>query len=139
MKRLLPMVLAASVAAGCATSGIERTQGERIMSRYEPYVGEPVRSFTAFRQEGWQPISRNQLILWTSINDAYLLTISNNCPNLMFTNAVSVTTTTSAISTLDFVNVRGDRCQIQKIQPIDVREWRRDRDQREQVASDSGA
>ena len=131
MRELLALTLVAVIASACASSGLQRSRGEQILERYDGYIGEPVRGFTAFRQESWQPVSRNQLILWTSINDAYLLTISNNCPDLMFTNAVSVSSTTSEISTLDFVTVRGDRCAIQKIQPIDVRQWRRDRDARE--------
>lgn len=128
MRTILIVLMTAALASGCASNGLKRSSGERLLSKYEPYVGEPIQSFTAFRQESWQPISRTQLVLWTSINDAYLLTVANNCPDLMYTNAVSVSSTTSAISTLDHVLVRGDRCQIQKIQPIDVRQMRKDRE-----------
>lgn len=127
MKTLLALALFAAAASGCA-SGLSRSSGDRVLERYEPYIGEPIRGFTAFRMQSWQPVSRNQLILWTSINDAYLLTITNNCPDLMFTDSVRVTSTASNISTLDQVLVRGDRCLIQKIQPIDLRQWRKDRD-----------
>ncbi len=127
MKTLLALALVAAVASGCA-SGMSRSSGDRVLERYEPYIGEPIRGFTAFRMQSWQPVSRTQLILWTSINDAYLLTVSNNCPELMFTDSVKVTSTASNISTLDQVLVRGDRCLIQKIQPIDIRQWRKDRD-----------
>jgi hypothetical protein len=127
MKTMLALALVAVVASGCA-SGLSRSSGDRVLERYEPYIGEPIRGFTAFRMQSWQPVSRNQLILWTSINDAYLLTVSNNCPELMFTDTVRVTSTASNISTLDQVLVRGDRCPIQKIQPIDIRRWRKDRE-----------
>lgn len=131
MRALLPVVLAALLASACATQdGIERSKGDRLLSRYEPYVGEPVKSFTALRQDSWQPISRTQLVLWTDINHAYLLTVSNNCPHLMFADAVRVTSTASSISTLDQVIVRGDRCPIQKIEPIDVQRMKQDRDER---------
>ncbi|MGH8251950.1 MAG: DUF6491 family protein, partial [Steroidobacteraceae bacterium] len=122
MQKLLALTLAALVASACASSGLERSKGEQILERYDGYIGEPVRGFTAFRQQSWRPVSRNQLILWTSINDAYLLTIAGSCPDLLHTNAVSVTSTTSEISTLDRVMVRGDSCPIRQIQPIDVRE-----------------
>lgn len=131
MRTFLAVILAALLTSACATTGLERSKRDRLLAKYEPYVGEPVSSFTAFRQESWQPISRTQLVLWTSINDAYLLTIASNCPNLMFTDAVRVTSTTSSISTLDSVLVRGDRCPIQQIQPIDVRRMRNDREARE--------
>ncbi|MEX2149637.1 MAG: DUF6491 family protein [Steroidobacteraceae bacterium] len=127
MKTLLALALVAAVACGCA-SGLSRSSGDRVLERYEPYVGEPIRGFTAFRTQSWQAVSRNQLILWTSLNDAYLLTITSNCPDLMFTDTVRVTSSGSQISTLDQVRVRDDRCPIQKIQPIDIRQWRKDRD-----------
>jgi hypothetical protein len=126
MKNLLALALTAAVAGGC-TSGLSRSSGDRVLERYESYIGEPIRGFTAFRMQSWQPVSRTQLILWTSTNDAYLLTVSNNCPELMFTDSVQVTSTASGISTLDQVRVGGDRCPIQKIQPIDIRAWRVDR------------
>ncbi len=127
MKTLLALALVAAVASGCA-SGLSRSSGDQVLERYEPYIGEPIRGFTAFRMQSWQPVSRTQLILWTSINDAYLLTVSNNCPELMFTESVQVTSTASGVSTLDQVRVGSDRCPIEKIQPIDIRQWRKDRD-----------
>jgi hypothetical protein len=127
MKTVLALALVAAVASGCA-SGLSRSSGDPVLERYEPYLGEPIREFTAFRPQSWQPVSRSQLILWTSISEAYLLTISNNCPDLMFTDSVRVTSTGSRISTLDQVLVRGNRCPIQQIQPIDIRQWRKDRD-----------
>jgi hypothetical protein len=126
MKTMLALALVAIVVSGCA-SDLSRSSGDRVLERYEPYIGEPIRGFTAFRMQSWQPVSRNQLILWTSISDAYLLTISNNCPDLMFTDSVRVTSTGSKISTLDQILVRGNRCPIQNIQPIDIRQWREDR------------
>jgi Family of unknown function (DUF6491) len=129
MKTLTAILLAGVLASGCATtgSGIERTQGEQLFDKYEPYLGEPVKSFTALQKDSWQPISRTQLVLWTTINDAYLLTVTGNCSQLPFAQAVGVTSTTSQISTLDSVLVRGDRCPITQIQPIDVRRMKADR------------
>ena len=136
MNKLLIVALTAIVASACAAQdGIKRSQGDRLLSQYEPYIGAPVQSFTAFRQDSWQPISRTQLVLWTDHNHAYLLTVANNCPELKFANAVRVTSTTSSISTLDQVIVRGDRCPIDKIQPIDVRQMRQDREKRQAARS----
>ena len=136
MKNMLALALIAVVASGCA-SGLSKSRGDQELARYEPYVGEPVDGFTAFRQQSWQPVSRNQLILWTSMSEAYLLTITSNCPDLMFANAVSVSSTVNRISRHDHVMVRGDRCVIQKIQPIDMRAYRRDRQAREDAQANS--
>jgi uncharacterized protein DUF6491 len=127
MKNMLALALVAVLAGGCAT-GMSRTRGDQVMDRYEPYLGEPIRSFTAFHPQNWQPVNRNQLIVWTSMNDAYLLTIWDNCPELMYKNAVRVSSTGSQISTFDHVIVGRDSCPISKIQPIDMRAYRQDRD-----------
>jgi len=136
MKNMLALALIAVVASGCA-SGLSRTRGDQALERYEPYVGEPIDGFTAFRQQSWQPVSRNQLILWTTINDAYLLTITNNCPDLEFSSAIGVSSIANRISRFDHVTVRGDRCLIQKIQPIDMRAYRQDRKANEDRQSSS--
>jgi hypothetical protein len=132
MKTLIAILLAAFLASACATTGggIERSKGDRLLDKYEPYLGEPVDSFTALRHDSWQPISRTQLVLWTTINDAYLITVDNTCPELQFAETIGVTSTASSITTLDAVLVRGTRCLIRQIQPIDVRRMKADRNAR---------
>ena len=126
MKIILASVLAALLAGGCASMG-QRDRGERLLASYEPYLGEPIQSFTALQHDSWLALNRTQLVLWTTINDAYLLTITNNCPELPFADYVGVTSTTSQITTFDSVIVRGNRCPIEQIRPIDVRQMRKDR------------
>ena len=134
MKNIPTILAVAALASACASnSGLSQSQDK--LTQYGPYVGEPVSSFTAFRQHSWEAISRTQLVLWTSINDAFLLTVANNCPNMMFTNAVSVSSTGSSISKHDAVIVKGDRCPITEIQPIDVRRMRDDRNARQAEAA----
>ena len=125
MKNMLVLVLIAVLCTACASSP-KRSHGERVLARYEGYIGAPIRDFTAFRQDSWQPISRTQLIFWTDFSHAYLLTITGNCPDLMFTDGIRVTSTGSSISTFDSVIVRDDRCPIQEIRPIDIRQMRAD-------------
>ena len=129
MKTVTATVLAAFIASACATSGgeIERSSSDRLLTRYEPFVGEPIDRFTAFRPDSWQPISRTQLVVWTSINDAYLLTVDNTCPELNFAQKIGVTSTGSSISKFDSVIVRDQRCRIEQIQPIDVERMKADR------------
>jgi hypothetical protein len=135
MRTLTAITLAAALASasGCATTGaaagggIERSMANRDYARYEPYLEEPIDGFTAFRHDSWQPISRNQLVLWTSNNDAYLLTVAGNCSDLPFAETVHVTTTGNEISKFDSVIVRGWRCPITEIQPIDIQRMKADR------------
>jgi len=126
MKTLLNLVAAAALAAGCA-GGSAIGRSEQALEKYEPYIGEQIRSFSAFRIDSWQSVDRDHLILWTSLNDAWLITIGGSCPDLMFADRIRVTSTGSQVSTFDKVIVRGDTCLIDTIQPINVRQMKADR------------
>lgn len=125
MRTLLVLVMTALLTSACGA--LKRNEKEPILAKYEPYIGEPIRGFTSFRLSSWQSVSRTQLILWTGVNEAYLVTVWDTCRDLQFTETIRVTSTTSEISTFDQVLVGRDRCQIQHIQPIDVRRMRADR------------
>jgi Family of unknown function (DUF6491) len=132
MKTLTAILLSAALAGVSVTTGYaaEQTKGDKLLAKYEPYLGEPVKSFTALRHDSWQQISRTQLVLYTTINDAYMLTVDNNCPELPFAQTIGVTSTTSSITTFDSVLVRNDRCRITQIQPIDVKRMKADKNAR---------
>jgi hypothetical protein len=133
MKSLTAILLSAALAGALVTTGYAEdlsTKGDKRYAQYEPYLGEPVKSFTALQHDSWQQISRTQLVLYTTINDAYMLTVDNNCPELPFAQTIGVTSTTSSITTFDSVLVRNDRCRIMQIQPIDVRRMKADKNAR---------
>ncbi len=132
MKTLTAILLSAALAGASVTTGAaaEQSKGDKLLAKYEPYLGEPVKSFTAFRYDSWQQISRTQLVLYTAINDAYMLTVDNTCPELPFAQTIGVTSTTSSITTFDSVLVRNDRCRITQIQPIDIRRMKADKNAR---------
>ena len=69
-------------------------------------------------------------MLYTTISDAYMLTVDNTCPELPFAQTIGVTSTTSSITTFDSVLVRNDRCRIMQIQPIDVKRMKADKNAR---------
>jgi hypothetical protein len=125
MKRLILLMLAASLAVGCA-AGLRRNTADEAAA-YLDYAGDPVRSFTSFRLQSWQPLSRNQLILWAGVNEAYLVTVWDSCRDLEFAQSIRVSSTGSQISTFDHVIVGRDRCPISQIRPIDVRQMKADR------------
>jgi hypothetical protein len=130
MKTPIAVILAAVLASACATTGggpesmIKRSDDR--LAKYEPYVGEPVDGFTAFHYDSWEPINRTQLVLRTTMNEAYLLTVDGTCTDLPFAQTIGVTTTGSQVTKFDKVLVRGHRCLIRQIQPIDVRQMRAD-------------
>jgi hypothetical protein len=112
-----------------ACSGIplkERERAER--DRYEAYAGPPIDHFTYLgRFDGWEPIGRNELVVWTSPSDAYLIKVGPPCDDLQFANRVGLTSTGGTVySRFDYVKVRDWKCPIQEIRPVDYRRLRQD-------------
>jgi hypothetical protein len=109
------------------SSGLKR-DGTHVDLRYTDYAGEPVEKIITMRGiDSWTPVSRNQLVIWTGINEAWLLTIWDNCPDLLFAQGVRVTQTGRSISRFDKVIVGRDSCPIREIRPVDVKQMRSDR------------
>ena len=113
-----------------ACSGIplkERMAAER--ERYEAYAGNPIDHFTYLgRFDGWEPIGRHELVVWTGINDAYLIKVAPPCEDLQFANRIGLTSTGGTVYSrfLDSVKVRGWNCPIQEIRPVDYKRLRQD-------------
>jgi len=114
------LLVAAALLASC--SGIplkQRDAAER--ARYEAYAGKPVDHFTWLtHSQGWEPISPDQLVLWTDINTAYLITVFHPCIDLMFAHRIALRPTADTIyAHFDSVHVEGWNCVINTIQPVD--------------------
>jgi len=114
-----------------ACSGIplkQRQVTQRV--RYESYASAPVQQFTWLgRYDSWQPIGTNELVVWTTPAQAYLIKVAPPCESLEFTNRIGLTSTGNTVSArFDFVTVGGNRwrCPIQEIRPIDYPRMRQD-------------
>jgi hypothetical protein len=94
---------------------------------YTDYAGEPVKSFYMNTFDGWTVVSKDQLVVWTDINKAYLLNITGYCPDLQFANAIAVTSTASTVDKFEKVIVGRDKCFINEIRPLDTKQMREDR------------
>lgn len=121
------VLLAAALVAAC--SGIPRRESDQeALARYMDYAGAPVDRFSVLgRVDGWRPLGRNKLIVWTGVNEAYLLTVAEPCFDLEFAHSVSLTSTGSSVSRgFDSVKVGRDRCMITEIRPIDYQQMKAD-------------
>jgi hypothetical protein len=121
------LLVAAVLAAGC--SGIPRSQRDQEqLDRYLRYAGEPVDHITYLgHYDGWQSVSQYQLVVWTTINDAYLITVRPPCEDLQFAQRIAITQTGSTISSrFDSVLVKHWRCQISEMRPIDYLRLKQD-------------
>ena len=112
-------LLVAALLAGCATKGPQLS--------YPEYAGEPVKSFYMSNFDGWSVVSKDQLVVWSGMNKAYLLTVTGYCPDLQFANAIAVTSTGNTVDKFEKVIVGKDRCMISEIRPIDTKQMKEDR------------
>jgi hypothetical protein len=120
-------VAMALLAAAC--SGIpQRVSDAEQQQQYLQYAGAPIDQFTYLSHyDSWRSLSRTQLVVWTTMNDAYLLTVREPCINLQFTQRIGLTSTAGTVSSrLDSVLVDHDRCQITEIRPVDYKKMRAD-------------
>jgi hypothetical protein len=127
MKAKIPAVLL-TVALLAACKGVPQRSGEEgTLQRYMSYAGQPLDSFSALTISGWSALGRDKLVVWTGVNDAYLLTVESSCMSLEFAETIGVTTSvgSNVQSRFDYVRFRDgfrrERCRILEIRPLDYR------------------
>lgn len=124
--RSLALALLVLPLASACVSGLAR-KDEGALS-YVDYAGEPVETARTLGEiNGWTPVSRNQLVIWTGVNEAWLLKVWDTCRDLTFANAISVTRAGRQVSRFDTVRVAEERCQITEIRAVDVKQMKADR------------
>jgi len=121
---LVATVVAAALLAGCAST-LKLFNAPKL--DYREYAEEPVKSFYMNNFDGWSPVSKDQLVVWSGINKAYLLKVTGYCPDLQYANAVGVTSTANTVDKFEKVIVGRDRCFISEIRPIDTQRMKEDR------------
>jgi hypothetical protein len=126
--KLATAAAALGLLSACA-SGIPRHESaQQVRDRYRAYAGEPIDHFNWLgRYDGWEPVDRYELVLFTGVNDAYLLKVGPPCDNVQFATRIGVTSTTGAVySRFDSVTTGRWRCPIQEIRKVDYRRMRAD-------------
>lgn len=105
-----------------------RAREKEELARFRSYAAEPVDQFPMFELWQWQVLGPTQLVLWSTINDAYLIRVDKSCNNLEWAHGLSVTQEMRQKVTkqFDFVVFRDQRCKIEEIRPIDYRRMVKD-------------
>ena len=111
---------AALVLSQTAIADTRETQ-LKTLERYTPYLQAPVEQFQFWSLYKWQQAGPDNLVVWTTIKEAYLLTVEQPCSKLEWARAIGVTSQQNHYVTkrTDYVTADGDRCRITAIQPID--------------------
>jgi len=125
---LAAVASALALLVACASGIPLHESDQQVRDRYSAYAGEPIDHFTWLgRYDGWEPIGRYELVVFTGVSDAYLLKVTPPCENLQFANRIGISSTTGTVySRLDSVTAGHWRCPIAEIRKIDYRRMRAD-------------
>ena len=76
-----------------------------------------------FRMWKWQVVGPERIVIWSTINDAYLVKVDKPCVRLEWTHAVVVTQKMrqKVSKKFDYVVFGNQRCKIAEILPVDYK------------------
>lgn len=136
MKRpIAGLLCGALLLAGGAQADTPETQAGNL-ERFTPYLQEPVEQFKFWSMYKWQLVRPDEVVVWTTPNDAYLLTVETPCTQLQWTRRLGVTSQAShtVMRRMDAVIADGDRSRIVEIRPVDYRRMQSDHDKADGAA-----
>jgi len=126
MKTSLVAILSSVALLGGCAATLQKLVEPKLS--YIEYAGEPVKSFYMKNLDGgWSPVSKDQLVVWSGINEAYLIKVAGYCPDLMYAHAIGVTNSAGTVDKFEKVIVGDDKCFIEEIRPIDTKQMKEDR------------
>jgi len=128
MNRLTIAALLLACAAGVAHADTRETQRMHL-DEYAPYLQAPVDEFPFWSLYKWQLVAPDKVVVWSTINDAYLVTVAEPCAGLEWARDIGVISQQPhRISRrFDYVTFGRERCHIEEIRPIDSARMRQDR------------
>ena len=123
LKWMLLLVAAIATTAGAQDRKTERlTKMEQRLEFVTRFAGEPKSSVPFARSYDFEPLGRHTLLLYESMNRAYLVEIEDFCPDLPTAMAIGVDNKTSSLSAkFDALRIGGRSCRILEIRPVDVK------------------
>ena len=118
--RLWLAVLLSISLVGCATTGM--SNAERTLA-YDQFIVseklEELNQITAFRFDSWSSLGQEHLIISTSFNRPYLISLRNSCFDLNTANVIGINNTGSTLhAKFDSITVPksiGQKCFIKSI------------------------
>lgn len=129
LSRLTVCILAAAVLAGCTApppSKLETATETKLLK----FAGPPIDSFSYLgHYDGIRTLGDKEVVLFTTVNDGYLIRVRDGCLNLHYVHEFGLTSTVRTVNrAFDFVLADGERCPIDIIRHIDYRAYKQARD-----------
>jgi hypothetical protein len=119
--RTLLMICACLLLTACLSTG-PRERDAIALERYQTHAGEPVDNFYLRRTREWASLGESHVAVYTSVNEAWLLEVSQPCWGLEYARAISLTSSGSRVyARFDSVKFDDQICRIQEIRKVDVR------------------
>ncbi|HTB65384.1 MAG TPA: DUF6491 family protein [Steroidobacteraceae bacterium] len=126
----LTATILAVLLAGCAATAPISPQDAATQAKLLQFAGPPIDSFTYLgHYDGFRTLGEKQVVLFTTINDGYLIRVRAGCRNLRYVNRFGLTSSDRTVNRVfDFVLADQQRCPIDTIRHIDYGAFKRARD-----------
>ena len=123
IKRFILTIGFSTLIAGCATSTMSLTERTEAYNQYiESEKLEKLDKIAAFKFDGWSSLGNEHLIISTSFNKPYLITLRQKCWDLRYTSTIAVHNNGNSLLTkFDSISVpqsNGLKCFIKSIHKI---------------------
>jgi len=120
---------------GAVEASDYRQRKSTELALYEQYAQEPVdRIRTFFGVDRWQSLGPDKLVIWTSVNRAWLLTLTAACSGIEFQHTIGISSTNNTIyRRFDKIQFEHQMCFIDEIRPIDYKTLKRERRERNEA------
>ena len=135
-RALAPAAALLALLGGCAShppqpgdaAAASTSPQQQALARYRAYAGPPIGHFTWLGHfYSWEQLGRDQLVVFTTPSDAYLLKVWSSCDLRFVINTIGVTSTGGTVSahldsvTIDSAPTGRMVCPIEEIRSIDYR------------------
>jgi len=112
--------VALAALAACAANPKRPAPAEE-RAQFRQYAGPPIASFTYLgHYNGWRALGEGQVVLWTDINDAYLITVQLPCVDLEFESMLRLSSAQHMVTSgIDSVLVHRQACRVTEIRHVD--------------------
>jgi hypothetical protein len=127
MRNLMTFAIIALCAAMPAQADTPAYMAQQL-ARYQKYAQAPVDRFPMVSLWQWQVVGKFDVVVWTGVSTAYLITVEKSCNNLDWARGIGIVQNTSMHVDAKFDSIVFDHqnCRITQIRPLDYKALQRD-------------
>ena len=130
LKHLAATCMAVAALAATLPAQATTDREKEQLALYQRYAGAQIDDMPFWRLLRYESLGDEAVVVWTGVNDAWLITVRPPCNELPWAKAIGLTSTLHRVSAkFDHVVVGRDRCMIASIQPIDYKALRAEQKQ----------